>query len=190
MDNQYISSAAVYLIDAVFGIYLFLVLLRFLFQLVRADFNNPISQFLVKATNPPLRPLRRIIPSIAGIDLASIVLLMIIQLIALALKHVALGLSFQPLGLFVLASAELISLTLTLFQITILAQIILSWVGPQTQNPVISLLYCLNEPIMRPARRILPPFSGFDFSPILVLIVIQLLKILLVAPLYNFGHVL
>lgn len=188
MGNSYMTNASVYLIEALFGIYMMLILLRFLLQTVRADFHNPVSQFLVKATNPPLRPLRRVIPGIAGFDLAAIVLLLALQSLEIWLIHLASGFSVNFSGVLVLAVAKLIGLLLNVYLITILAQVILSWIGPHTYNPVVSLLYSLNEPIMRPARRILRPISGIDLSPIIVLIAIQLLKILLVAPITDFGR--
>ena len=190
MDNPYISNAAQYLIDAVFGVYLLMVMLRFLLQLAKADFYNPISQFLVKVTNPPLRPLRRIIPGLWGIDLASVVLLFALQATALVLSHFIAGIAIHLPGLLVMTVGELLSLTLNCYMITILAQVILSWVGPAGRHPVVALLYTLNEPIMRPARRLLPPFSGLDLSPILVIIAIQLTKILVVAPIFDLSRAL
>jgi YggT family protein len=188
MSSNYVGSAAVYLISTLFSLYLALVMLRFLLQLVRADFHNPLSQFVVKATNPPVRLLRRFIPSLAGIDLASVVLLLGLQVLMLWLIHLASGRAIHISGLLVLSVAELISLTLTVYLIAIIAQVILSWVGPQGHNPIIGLLYRLTEPVMRPARRVLPPISGIDLSPILVILALQLTKILLVAPLTDLGH--
>lgn len=189
MNNLYMSNAAVYLVDALFGIYLLLVLLRFVLQLARADFYNPISQFLVKATNPPLKPLRRVIPRVGGIDLASVVLLIGLQMLALWLIHLAAGRGVSPEGLFVLSIADLLSLTLNMFLVTILVQVILSWVGPGGgYNPLTSILYSLNEPLLAPARRLLPPMSGIDFSPLVVLILIQLTKILVIAPIADVGR--
>ncbi len=191
MDNPYLSSASAFLIDTLFGLYILLILLRFLLQIARADFYNPICQFLVKATNPPLKPLRRIIPGLWKIDLASVVLMLALQICALWLIHLAAGRSISIDGLFVLSAAALLALTLNTFLITILAQVILSWVGPgRHNNPIFSILYSLNEPLLGPARRILPSMSGIDFSPLLVLVAIQLLKILAVSPLNDLGKAL
>jgi len=188
MGNNYAGNAAVYLISTLFSLYLALVMLRFLLQLVRADFHNPLSQFVVKATNPPVRLLRRFIPGLAGIDLASVVLLLGLQTLMLWLIHLASGRDIHVSGLLVLSIAELISLMLSVYLIAIIAQVILSWVGPQGHNPITGVLYSLTEPVMRPARRILPPMSGIDLSPILVILALQLLKILLVAPLTDLGR--
>ncbi len=183
----YFSSAAVFLIEAVFGLYMLIVLLRLILQMVRADFNNPLSQFIVKVTNPPLKPLRRLIPGIAGIDMASVVLLFLLQMAKLALIALSAGMMLSMAGLAILSIAELIALVLNVYMISILAQIVLSWVSPG-HNPLTSILYAINEPIMRPARKILPPMSGIDLSPILVFLGIGLLKILIVSPLFDLGR--
>jgi YggT family protein len=190
MDNPYLSTASAFLIDTVFGLYILLVLLRFLLQIARADFYNPICQFLVKVTNPPLKPLRRIIPGLWKIDLASIVLLLALQMISGWLIHLAGGRAISIEGLFVLSATELLALALNTFLIAILLQVILSWVGPGTRNPLSSILYSLNEPLLGPARRVLPSMSGIDFSPLLVLVAIQLLKILVISPLSDLGKAL
>ena len=188
MDNPYMANASAYLIDAVSTVFLVLVALRFLLQLARADFYNPLSQFIVKVTNPFLKPLRRIIPGWGGIDFASVVLLLIVQTLALLLTFLAIGKSIHVSALMVLSVAALISLILNCYLMTILIQVILSWVGPHHYNPITALLYSLNEPVLRPARRIIPPISGIDFSPFIVLIVIQLAKILIVAPIMDVGR--
>lgn len=186
--NGYFSSAAGFLIEAVFGIYMLLVLLRLMLQMVRADFYNPLCQFIVKATNPPLKPLRRIIPGLAGIDMASVLLILALQMVKLFLMSLAAGMKVSFAGLAVMSIGELIALVLNIYMISILLQAILSWVGPGGHNPLTSILYYLNEPVMRPARRLLPPMSGIDLSPILVFLAIGLLKILVVSPILDLGR--
>jgi len=188
MDNPYISDAAVFLISTLFNLYIFAVLLRFLMQWARADFYNPISQFLVKITNPPLRPLRRIIPGLGGIDLASVVLLIALQMIDLALINLAVARVSPIGGLFVTAIAELLSTLITLYFITILVEVILSWIAAGAYNPVAYLVHQLNAPIMAPARRLIPPLGGIDLSPLAVVIVLQLMRYLVVYPLMDFGR--
>ena len=185
--NSYFSSAAGFLIEAVFSLYMLLVLLRLVLQLVRADFYNPVCQFIVKATNPLLKPLRRIIPGLAGIDMASVLLLVALQMLKLFLLALAAGMHLSLPALAVMSLGELIGLLLNFYMISILIQVILSWVGPGGYNPMTALLYSINEPVMRPARRLLPPMSGIDLSPILVFLAIGLLKILLVKPILDLG---
>ncbi|VAX04430.1 Cell division integral membrane protein, YggT and half-length relatives [hydrothermal vent metagenome] len=188
MGGSYAGNAGTFLIQTLFGLYAGAVMLRFLLAVVRADFYNPVSQFLVKVTNPPLLPLRRIIPGIMGIDMASIVLLIALQATQLLLIAAVQGFGIQPLGLLVLTLAGLLSLLFTIYFFTILIQVILSWVSPGNYNPAVALIHSLNEPLLGRARRILPPISGFDLSPILVLIGLQLLEILLVAPIQDLGR--
>lgn len=175
------------MIQTLFGLYLVAVMLRFLLQMTRADFYNPVSQFLVKVTNPPLIPLRRVIPGLIGIDMAAVVLLLVIQAVELVLVGMVQGFSLGIPGLLVLTVAELLNVLLNIYFFTILIQVILSWVNPGGYNPAIALLYSLNEPILSRARRIIPPISGFDLSPIVVFIGIQLIKILLVSPIADIG---
>ncbi len=188
MGGSYAGNAGTFLIQTLFGLYAGAVMLRFLLAVVRADFYNPVSQFLVKVTNPPLLPLRRIIPGIMGIDMASIVLLVALQATQLLLIAAVQGFGIQPLGLLVLTLAGLLSLLFTIYFFTILIQVILSWVSPGNYNPAVALIHSLNEPLLGRARRILPPISGFDLSPILVLIGLQLLEILLVTPIQDLGR--
>ena len=188
MDNQYFAASSVFLIQTLFGLYILVVMLRLILQWARADFYNPVSQFIVKITNPPLKPLRRIIPGWGGIDLASVLLLIALQMLELFLVNLAVGRGVGVSGLIVQSIAELLGLLINVFIGAILIQVILSWVAPGSYNPIIGLVHRIAEPLLAPARRILPPMSGIDFSPLVVLIVLQLLKILLVAPIANFGY--
>ena len=190
MGGGYGGNALVFLIQTVFGLYLIAVILRLLLQVTRADFYNPVSQFLVKVTNPPLIPLRRIIPGVMGIDFAAVFLLLCIQALELFLVFVVQGITLAPLGLAVLTVAELLNLTLNVFLFAILIQVVISWVNPGAYNPAVSLLYSLNEPLLGRARRLIPPIHGFDLSPIVVLVIIQLLKILMIAPIMDLGKTL
>lgn len=188
MSGDYLGDAGIFLIRTLFGLYIFAVMLRFLLQTVRADFYNPICQLLVKVTNPPLRPLRRVVPGVLGVDMAAIVLLLLLKTAELLLVHQMAGFSSDMVGLVVLGMAQLLKLLLDLYFFAILIQVILSWVNPgASHNPAVALLYSLTEPLMRPARRILPQMSGLDLSPLLVIIALQLATMLVVAPLNDFA---
>ncbi len=189
MGGDYLGDAGIFLVRTLFGLYILAVMLRFLLQTVRADFYNPVSQMLVKVTNPPLKPLRRVIPGLFGVDMAAIVLLLILKTVELLIVAQLAGFNSDIVGLVVLGAAQLIKLLLDVFFFSILIQVVLSWVNPTAMhhNPAAGLLYSLNEPVMRPARRLLPPISGLDLSPILVMIALQLLTLLLVAPLNDFA---
>lgn len=179
-----LGDAATFLIETLFGLYILAVMLRFLLQLFRADFYNPVSQFLVKVTHPVLRPLRRVVPSMGNIDTASIVLMLLLQFAELWLVSEIRGSTLSALTMLILAFAILLKTLLYVFIVAILIRIVLSWLGPQGPNPVLSLLHSLTEPLLGRARRMLPALSigGFDLTPIVVLIVLQLGLILLVQP--------
>ncbi|MCY4154456.1 MAG: YggT family protein [Gammaproteobacteria bacterium] len=191
MANSYLSDALLYLVNTVFALYILLVTLRFLLQTVRADARNPLSQFLLRATDPPLRLLRRVAPGFGGVDWSCIILMVALQSIKLFLAGVlAYGTFLAPSGLLLLSVAELMRLIIYIFMFVIFLQIILSWVNPGAYNPMTVLLHQLSEPLLGPARRLLPAVQGIDLSPILVFVFLQLSLILLVRPLADLGRAL
>lgn len=183
---SYFSNAAVFLVDTLFGLYIFAVLLRFLLQRVRADFHNPIAQFLVAITNPPLKPLRRVIPGLFGIDLASVLLLLILEAMRAALIYFLAGQPFMPAAIAFSAVVDLLRSTVNLFLFAILIRVILSWVNPYP-SAASPLLARLTDPLLRPAQRLLPPLAGVDLSPMLVMLGLVLIQMLVVSPLADFG---
>lgn len=188
MGGNYLTNPLDFLINTLIGLYILAVMLRFLLQWSRADFYNPVSQFLVTITQPALRPLRMIFPTVRGADLAAVALLIILQMLSLGIAYMLRGFPLQLGPLFVLAISELVRLVLNIYLIAIIAQAVLSWINPATYNPVIGLLYSLTEPVLRPARRLLPPISGLDLSPLIVVIGIQLLRMLLLPPLQQLAR--
>lgn len=183
MGSSYLTNPIVFLVQTLFGLYILAILLRFLLQLVRADFYNPISQFLVKVTNPPLKPLRRIIPGFGGIDLSSLLLAWLLKAIELMIIIAIGGGSISLIAPFIWAIPELVELLINIYLFGILIQVILSWVNPGSYNPAVALLYSLTSPLLTPAQKILPPTGGIDLSPMLVIIGLILLKMLLIPPL-------
>ena len=183
MPSSYVSNPIAFLIDTLFSLYILVVMLRFLLQWVRADFYNPISQFLVRITQPVLKPLRRTIPGFAGIDLSSVVLMVILQMVSLALIMALYGVTPKFLYLVVRTPAELISMLLNLYLVAIIVQALLSWVQPDAYHPAMTLLYSLTEPVLRPFRQVVPVLGGIDLSPLAALITIQVLKMLILPPL-------
>lgn len=179
MENFFIQAGTL-LVETLFSIYIVSVLLRLLLQISRADFYNPFSQFLVRFTNPPLLPLRRVIPGLAGLDLASVVLLLVLQLLKLFLLALLQGYTPQVGMVVILAIAQLLELTIWVFIIAIFIRVLASWfTAPYGGNPFLDLVTSVTEPLMRPARRYIPPMSGVDLSPIAVLLILQLLLLLI-----------
>ena len=170
-------EALIYIIQTLGSLYLLIVLLRFILQLVRADFYNPLSQFTVKATQPLLKPLRRFIPSIAGLDTASLVLAVLVQLLLMVVTLSLMG--FNPISvipqLLVWSLIGVTSLFFKVFFFALIVSVILSWVAPGSHNPGAQLVNQICEPLLAPFRRLLPNLGGLDISPIFAFIALNLL---------------
>ncbi|MDX1693533.1 MAG: YggT family protein [Ketobacteraceae bacterium] len=175
------TGALELIIITIFDVYIWIVMARFILQLVRADFYNPVSQFIVKATSPVLNPLRRVIPGFGGMDIASIVLLLVLVLIKLAiwlpLNGYSLAAMISP-GFFVLLLQSIANSVLTFFTFCIFIMVILSWVAQGSYNPMADIMRQITDPIMAPARKILPPMGGLDLSPMIVLLILMAIKVL------------
>ncbi len=186
--TQNFANAGAYLIQTCFGLYILVIALRFLIQASRADFYNPISQAVVKFTDPGLRPLRRIVPRLWNFDLASLILALVVQIIALIIIFLLYGESLPNLlVLFAWSALGLFSLILKIYYFSLIAMIIVSWIAPYSNHPAIALIHQIVEPICSPARKLLPPMGGLDFSVILVFVGITLIdSFLVVRPLQMF----
>jgi YggT family protein len=190
MSGGYVANAGGFLLDVAFGLYIGAVMLRLFLQWTRADFYNPLSQAIVRLTNPVLRPLRRHVPAIGRIDTASVLVVFALQLANLWLKLLLGGLAGGAAGLVVLAGAELLAKACYLFTCAILLLVIASWVAPGARNPVLSLVEALTWPLLKPLRGLLPVLGGLDLSPMAALVLIQLGQMLVVAPLRDFAAAL
>lgn len=190
MSPDFLVNPAVFLIDTLFSLYIFAILLRFLFQWVEADYYNPISQFLIKITHPPLRLLRRFIPSLGRVDTASLVLMLGLQMLSGFLVFLLQGTPITFAALSLWAVVQLLDLLFNVYFFAIIIRAVLSWVSPGSYNPAVSLLYSLTEPLLRFSRRLLPSMGGIDLSPLIPLIGIQLAKMLVLPPLQQLITVL
>ncbi len=189
MDSSYLTNPVIFIIQTICGLYILAVMLRFMLQWLRADFYNPLAQGLVKITDPTLKPMRRFIPGFGGIDFPAIVLMFILQMLTL---FIIVTISGQDAGiglLFFKSIAELLSLFLNIFLFAILIQIIVSWINPGSNNPIMSLIQTITEPVMGPARRVIPSIGGLDLSPLVAILVIQLLKMLIIPPIEHLARV-
>jgi YggT family protein len=199
MGSGYLTSPLMLIINTLFDLYILLVLLRFLLQMLRADFYNPVSQFIVRLTTPPLRLLRRFIPSMGGQDAASIVLCLLLiygkftvmRLLSIPAAHIGgvmapIG-SVSLVGLLVLSVAALLALVLTVFLVAVIIQVILSWVSPGHYNPVIGLVNRIAEPVLRPIRKFIPPLGGIDLTPLFASLLLLVTKMLVIPPIVYLG---
>lgn len=184
---NYFANAGQILIEFVFGILVSLVVLRVLLQLVRANFHNPICQFLYKATNPVFIPLRKVIPAWRSLDLAGLLLAWLLLVVKRLLIFAMFASVPHLAGLALIALADLIGFVLILILVLVFVRVILGFVGGDSRHPLVPLVFQLTEPVLRPIRRRLPTPGGIDFSPLLVFLGIALLRALVVQPLLDLG---
>jgi YggT family protein len=182
MGNGYFTNPLVFLLEVTFGLYIAVLLLRFWLQQIRANFYNPLSQAIVTLTNPPLRPLRRLIPGWGKMDVASLLLAYLLQLSLLILISLIQASPLGLGGLVVLAVAELIGLALNILLFSIFIIVILSWVSPGSYNPSGEVFYSIAKPVLAPISRALPPVAGLDFSPMVAMVLVVLAKMLIIPP--------
>ncbi|MEL0635504.1 MULTISPECIES: YggT family protein [Marinomonas] len=170
------SDPFVFLIKTIANLYLFVVLLRLVLQLTRADFYNPISQGIVKATSPLLLPLRKIIPSFGRLDTACLVLALLVQLVTVGIIFTMLGFAGTPVHYAIYTVAGTIYHLLDLYFWALLLSVILSWVAPGANHPGAMLVGQITAPLYRTCQRVIPPLGGLDLSPIFIFLAISLLK--------------
>lgn len=184
---HYFASAGQILINVLFGALIALVVLRVLLQCVRANFYNPVCQFLYKITNPVLMPLRKVIPAWRNLDIAGVLLAWLLTAIELALLYVVVGQRLGLIGLGVMALADLVDFVLMLYFGLILVRVFLSFVSVERSNPIVPLIVQLTDPVLKPLRRFIPAVAALDLSPMAAMLIILMARVLIVAPLLDFG---
>ena len=168
------NNVLTFLIHTLFTLYIGALLLRIILSATRADFYNPISQFLVTITNPVLVPLKKILPNIGRVDTASWVLVFGLKALELFLLFTIRGLQPQLNTLVVGAIMGVLTTLVSIFLYAVIFRAILSWVtGPYMHDhPLLSILHSITEPVLRPARKLIPPIGMFDLSALVVIIVL------------------
>jgi len=180
---NYLGNAGIYLSETLFGLALFIASLRFWMQWVRADFRNPIGKFIITVTNPIVIPLRKVIPSIGKIDTSTVVVVFIIALIKVIALFLLSNASTTIIHFLLYVIGDVIQHSIYILFAAIFINIIVSWVNPYSNHPAVRIAGSISNPIMTPARKLIPPIGGLDLSPILVFIFLQLSLYLVVAPL-------
>jgi YggT family protein len=188
-------DALQFLVGILIDLYVLVVVLRFLLQAVRANYFNPVAQFVVRATKPVLDPVRRLIPPAGRYDIAAVVVAAALMLLKIGLFR-GLGIDTVVIGGYAvgiahvwagslawLALVDLLVLFINVWFFAVLILAILSWIAPGGPNPVAEVLERITDPVLRPVRRVVPLVGGIDLSPLVVLIGLQVLKMLLVRPL-------
>jgi YggT family protein len=178
-------SALVFVVRTVLDLYILTFILRFALQWVRADAHNPFWQFVVAATNPLVRPLRQVVPGWRGVELASPLLVLALEVLAIA---VLLYLGRYPVpgfaALLYFALLRAVLGVLRLYMFALFVYVLLSWISPGTDHPLMRVLAALCEPVLRPVRRLVPAIGGFDLSPLVLLIALQAIYISIPIPGY------
>lgn len=178
-------NAILFLISTVFDFYTVVLIMRLVLAWVGADYHHPITQFVVKLTNPVIKPLKRFIPDLRGVEIATVIIIVLVE----ACKYFVITmLSFglpNVLGLFILALGDAIRLILQTLTLALILQVILSWIQPN--SPVYDVLHKFTSPIIRPLQRVIPPVAGIDIAPLPAIIILQLLVIILVNPMKGLG---
>ncbi len=173
--TQNFANAGVFLIQTFFGIYFILIMVRFLMQVSRVDFYNPLCQGIIKITDPAIKPLRKLIPTVRGVDFATLAVGFVVQLVAIILIMLVLGgYPFMPIYI-AWVFLGMFSIIFDIYFFALLIMVISSWIAPYSNHPALSLINQITEPLCAPARKLLPPMGGIDFSIILVFVVISLI---------------
>jgi YggT family protein len=174
------QDALTFIFRSLLDLYILTFVLRLTLQWVRADFRNPLSQFILRVTNPVVLPFRRLLPPVGGLDTATVVAALALQLIAtvVLIKLACIG-NPDILQLAGLAALRLVHLLLRIYFFAIIAYVIIGWVAPGTYNPMTSILAAMVEPVLAPLRRLIPPIAGLDLSPIFAILAVQALTMLL-----------
>jgi len=172
-------TAILFILNALLTLAVIAFLLRVVMPLVRADFRSPLGQAVLRFTDPLVKPLRRILPPVGKVDVASIIALLAVQLAGSTLIRLVAGGGFLPGAIVVDGLRGLAYTILQFYTIAVLVQALLSWVAPGTYNPATQLLHRICEPLLAPFRRLVPPIGGLDFSALFVLIGLQALQLLL-----------
>jgi len=171
------------IVYSLMSLFLVIVILRFLLQLVRADFYNPVSQGIVKITMPLLKPLRRFIPSIASIDTASVVLILLVQLLATFILSLIVGVPgvmTNPLMVLIWGFVGALTMISGIFFWCMIISIVGSFIAPFSHHPLLTLANQIIDPLARPIRKIIPPLGGMlDISPIIILLGLKVVDMLI-----------
>lgn len=185
------SQAGAFLVQVIFDLYIFTMMLRAVLEWRGVNLRNPALRILITLTEKPLYYFRRVIPRYRGIDFAMIILLLSLEVIKLTLLTLLqAGVLPYLTGLLIYAFAALLSQLIAIFFWTIIAVVVLSWFSPVMYNPLIAILQMITSPLLNVARRYIPPISGWDLSPILVLVSLKFIEILLIDPLMQTGVML
>ena len=188
--GTYTSNAGFFLINILLGSAIFIALLRLILQLMGADSRNPISQSIKEITDPILQPTRRYLPKFQSLDSASLLMLVAMQMM---LTWLSLRMISTPdpsiLSIFVFSIGEIIAKFVRILIWAIIINALISWFSAGSYHPIVDVINSITNPLLNRARKVLPMSTGLDFSPLMVIIVLQLVLILVVSPLKDISNI-
>lgn len=188
--GTYTSNAGLFLINVLLGSAIFITLLRLILQLMGADSRNPISQSIKAITDPILQPTRRYLPKFRSLDSASLLMLVAMQMVLtwLSLRMIS-TLDPNILSIFVFSAGEIIGKFVRILIWAIIINALISWFSAASYHPIVDVINSITNPLLNRARKVLPMNTGLDFSPLMVIIVLQLTLILVVSPLKDISNI-
>ncbi len=179
MNGNYMTNPLVFIISTLFHLYAFALALRFILQWVRADFYNPLSQFIVKITKPVVNPARRLIPGYKGLDLGTLLVCYLVLALSQAIVQSLSGYTLTVMSVTIMAITELVSMMINVFFYAILVQALISWINPHGHNPIAQVLVSVTAPVLRPVQKFIPPLGGMDISPLFAMIGLKVIEMLI-----------
>jgi len=185
---MYLISGLIMLLQTAISIFIYLFLLRFLLQKLGANYFNQVIQLLVKLTDFAVKPIRKIIPSFKGYDLGILLIVFVLQIFSVLLLVLFKLPNVAALwGVLIIIIAQIGGKFINIYFFAIIIQAIASWIPALQAGPFIEVVYLITEPVMKYARRWVPPIAGFDLSPIPVLIALRLIDYIVFNPLLGYG---
>jgi YggT family protein len=170
------------LVGTILELYLYVFLMRILLHAVRADYYNPLSQMILRSTQPLVRPLQAVLPRWRRFDLAAGIVMFLLTAIYIEVMCLLWGQHIDIVSMLMYTVIKIVTLVLNLYIFGLVIQAILSWVGPGINNPAGNLLWVMNEPLLKPVRRVIPPTAGLDFSPMIVILALVFVRRLILLP--------
>jgi YggT family protein len=172
-----LGQIGVYLVDTVFAFFVLLLLARFHFQWLHVPFRNPLGEFVLATTSWMVMPLRRVVPGLAGLDLATLLLAWVLQGVVIWIKASIVAAEPSLLAIAGVAALDLVRYSLYILVFAVLVQVIFSWINPYA--PMAPVFNAMTAPFLRPLRRFIPPLGGIDLTPLVLLVIIQIILIVL-----------
>jgi YggT family protein len=171
------AQIASFLVDTVVTFFVFLLLLRFHFQWLRVPFRNPFGEFVLQLTSWMVMPVRRVVPGLAGLDLATLLLAWILQALGLWIQAQIRGVDPSLVYLAFIALVDLLRYSLYILVAAVVIQVVFSWINPYT--PIAPVVDAMTRPFLRPLRRFVPPIGNIDLTPLVLLVIVQVVLIVL-----------